>query len=717
MQHFDLGGARIEPPEPVVAGCYTTLTFTYTAGHPIDDTGFVKLAFRFASDFGTPQFDSPQLPNYCSVATTGDCRIEYRWDPKGHTRPWGRSLFLKVMGGFLDRGQTITVVFGDRSAGSPGWQMQTFCEESFEFKTLVDPIATYEFKELPQSPTLRIVAGRPARAVCIAPSEVLLGEGFTYHLKLEDRWGNPTALPVPLNHPGLNRAGFSRLTATDETTGLSAASNPVLVSDGAVRLRRCWADLHGQSEETIGTNSIEDYFRFARDYARVDACGHQGNDFQVTDDFWKTIDKTTRKYYKPNRFVTFPGYEWSGNTPLGGDRNVYFTSEGGRITRSCTDLLPGKTSIYRDSPTAVRLFENLNRSKGPQPFVFAHVGGRYADMRIHDPEVEIAVEVHSAWGTFEWLVDDALSRGYRIGICANSDDHKGRPGASYPGAGRFGSLGGLTCILTRRLDRQHLYDALRSRHFYATTGNRSLVDVRVIMADNRQAMMGDIVEAGSGTPVLHVDVAGTAPVERVIIRNGLKTVQVLRPYSREDLGRRIKILWSGAEVRGRARMTSWDGHLQVTGNRILDAVPINFWNANRPIVKTGENRLAWTSVTTGGVAGMILTLESPREGSISLKTAQRSVRLAVRSAGLDPRTWACGGLCKKIEICRLPDQPPPQEFSFSIPLPGLARGDNPVFICMVQEDGHMAWTSPVYLVKGGLKASSSDRKKRPRFPF
>jgi len=704
MQHIDLGTAVIEPSEPVVAGSFTTLTFTYTAGHPIDDTGFVKLAFRFASDFGTPQFDAPQLPNYCSVATTGDCRIECRWDPKGHTRPWGRSLFLKVMGGFLDRGQKITVVFGDRSAGSPGWQMQTFCEDTFEFKTLVDPIATYEFKELPHSPTLRIAADSPARAVCIAPSQVLTREGFTYYLKLEDRWGNPTEPPVALTHPGFNRTGVCRLTAADKASDLSATSNPVRVSDAAMRLRPCWADLHGQSEETIGTNSIEDYFRFARDYARVDACGHQGNDFQVTDDFWKTIDKTTRKFYQPKQFVTFPGYEWSGNTPLGGDRNVYFTSEGGRITRSCTDLLPGKTSIYGDSPTAARLFENLKSGDGPQPFAFAHVGGRYADMRIHDPEVEIAVEIHSAWGTFEWLVDDALSRGYRIGICANSDDHKGRPGASYPGAGRFGSLGGLTCILTRQLDRKHVFDALKARHFYATTGNRSLVDVRVTTADNRQAMMGDVLEGGSGTPVLQVDVAGTAPVERVVIRNGLKTLQVLRPYGRKDLGRRIKILWSGAEVRGRSRMASWNGRLQVTGNRILDAVPINFWNANCPLEKTGENALAWTSVTTGGVAGMILTLENPRGGWIGLKTAQRSVRLAVTSAGLEPRTWDCGGLYKKIEIYRLPDQSPPHEVSFETPLSRLEQGDNPVFICMVQEDGHMAWTSPVYLLKGKFKA-------------
>ena len=36
-------------------------------------------------------------------------------------------------------------------------------------------------------------------------------------------------------------------------------------------------------------------------------------------------------------------------------------------------------------------------------------------------DIEVAMEVHSAWGTFEWLVDDALKQGHHIGICANSD--------------------------------------------------------------------------------------------------------------------------------------------------------------------------------------------------------------------------------------------------------------------------------------------------------
>jgi hypothetical protein len=223
----------------------------------------------------------------------------------------------------------------------------------------VDPIATYEFKELLESPTLCFVPGKPARAVCIAPSQVMVNEKFTYYLKLEDKWGNPIGSPQKMMHPGFSKAGGQTIMAEDEKTNLSARSNPIDVLAEDVPLHPCWADFHGQSEETIGSNSIEDYFTFARDYGLLDISAHQGNDFQVTDEFWETINNVTKAFYEPGVFVTFPGYEWSGNTPLGGDRNVYFTSEGGQITRSCTDLLPGKHSVYENSPTAAELFENL----------------------------------------------------------------------------------------------------------------------------------------------------------------------------------------------------------------------------------------------------------------------------------------------------------------------------------------------------------------------
>jgi len=697
MIQFNLGTATIDPQNPAEAGSFTTITYTFTGGHPIDDSGYVKIAFRSVGDYGQPQFDDPAGANYCTITTSGDCQIEPRWDPKGHTRPWSRALFLKVRHGYLDQGETIQVVFGDTTWGSPGWQVQTNRIKRFEFKTLVDPIATYRFKEIQISPWFEIIPGRPDRAVCIAPSQIRIGQTFTYHLKLEDRWGNPTEKPKTIKYPGFSTLGFKTVQAVDESTGLSAESNPIDVRENS-QLHSFWGDMHGQSGETVGDGTIEEYFAFAKDYGFLDISAHSGNDFQVTDEFWEKINQVSHQFYQPGEFVTFPGYEWSGNTPLGGDRNVFFTSEGGQITRSSTDLIPDNHSIFPDSPTAIDLFANLSKQERFAAFTFAHVGGRYANLKMHDPDIELAVEIHSAWGTFEWFVEEALQLGYRIGICANSDGHKCRPGASYPGAKHFGSLGGLTCVLAQSLTRESIFAAIKARHFYATTGNRSLMDVNLITKDKRQAIMGDVIDKGHGEPVLELRVVGSCPIEKIEVRNGTKLIHTHRPYGDEELGRRVKVTWSGAEVRGRDRMTAWDGGLKVQNNFVLSAIPVNFWNANQPLKKTDDHKLTWKSVTTGGLSGVILELEEAHVGSIFVDTLQGHAACQIESIGLEPLVWDFGGLLKEICIYRLPDRLKTREISLELPLTELHEGDNPIIVHLVQEDGHMAWSSPIYLV-------------------
>jgi len=92
--------------------------------------------------------------------------------------------------------------------------------------------------------------------------------------------------------------------------------------------------------------------------------------------------------------------------------------------------------------TAAELFQAFADAGEWDVICYAHCGGRYADIRAaHDGRFEKSVEVHSSWGTFEWLLHDAFELGYRVGIVANSDGHKGRPGASYPGASMFGAIG------------------------------------------------------------------------------------------------------------------------------------------------------------------------------------------------------------------------------------------------------------------------------------
>ena len=111
--------------------------------------------------------------------------------------------------------------------------------------------------------------------------------------------------------------------------------------------------------------------------------------------------------------------------------------------------------------------------------IYAHVGGRYADINFaHDPKLETAMEIHSAWGTFEWLLTDgfrwATVRGWFATVMAT----KGALVRSYPGAATFGAYGGLTCFITDELNRDGLFDCLRKRHHYGTTGTRMHLDVR-----------------------------------------------------------------------------------------------------------------------------------------------------------------------------------------------------------------------------------------------
>ncbi len=253
----------------------------------------------------------------------------------------------------------------------------------------------------------------------------------------------------------------------DGPGNLLAVSNPIVIGERG-KMATWWGDFHAQSEETIGTNSASDYFLFARDLAFCDFVGHQGNDFQISNAFWQDLNALYREFNAPGRFVTVPGYEYSPVTHLGGDRNIFFFEEGRPIRRSSHALVEDTSDIATDCNHVNDLFAAFRRD-GENVLAFAHVGGRYADLSAgHDGTIERSVEVHSSWGTFEWLLFDAFALGHRVGVVCNSDDHKGRPGASHPGASIFGAYGGLTCVYMESLDaREHLgsdEDAAPLRH-------------------------------------------------------------------------------------------------------------------------------------------------------------------------------------------------------------------------------------------------------------
>ena len=738
-----MGHATLEPAGAVEAGSWQTFKLVYTAGQfGIDDTGSIKIGMRFATDFGPVQFDDPAAPGYTTVVASNGATLECRWEFKRNIRPWSRSLYIGVQKHFLKQGDTITIVFGEPSGGSKGVRVQTYCEKVFEFKVFVDAIATYDYVAIAQSPHIDIVPGAPVTWVAALPTLRRSGEVFRLSIKGEDAWGNPShvgerkltlvpsrpikGLPETLliergnfsvvaDGLMVEEAGDLLIRVLDEGGRELCQTNPLRITEAAERVH-FWGDLHGQSNETLGTNTAEAYFLFARDRAFLDVCSHQGNDFQMTQPFWRELNQLTAKLNEPGRYVVLPGYEWSANTAIGGDRNVFYRHEGRPMYRSSHAQIADLSDEETDAHNAHELFEKL---KDEDCVCWAHCGGRFADITYaHDGRLEASVEVHSSWGTFEWLLHDAFSKNYRVGVVCNSDGHKGRPGASFPGASFFGAYGGLTCYLAPELTRDAIFEALRARRHYGTTGNRMLLDVQararggaqrferdpLLFPDAQRSavdalLMGDIAQIADDEVVLSVEAVGSAPIEKIDVFDGPRMIHTYRPYDCDQLGGRVRLAFSGAEYRGRSRTTTWDGNLNIDANTIAKAEMFNNWNLDRGIQSQTDQSVAWKAVTTGNYGGIDLWLGKPASGTIGVKTGPAAVTAEIADLGVDELVVDAGGLGRTLTLQRLPDELDETRAAFELAVPARNDGDTRLFVRVQQIDGHRAWSSPIYLFK------------------
>ena len=365
-----MGSIELTPPGPFVAGSHAELTLIYTAGtFGIDDTGMVKISWRTTSDMSKPQFTEPAAANFTTVEASNGAKLEV-WFDRLNIRPWANTLLIRVGRGYLRAGDTMTVRMGDRRQGSPGYRLQTNCEEHVALKTSVDAFATYEFTELPEQPGFDAGAGAgraagrrsgrrsrssasrsgsrssPRTRGAIRPAGRSSADACAVaadaRIAGRDR-DQARRRPVRARKSRRRRGRRSRAAGSRRTAQELARANPLRVV--AARAAAALLGRPARAERRDHRHGIGgSYFRYARDKAFVDIVGHQGNDFQITDAFWHKLNRLTAEFDAPGRFVCLPGYEWSGNTGMGGDRNIFYRREGRPIRRSSHILVEGQTS-------------------------------------------------------------------------------------------------------------------------------------------------------------------------------------------------------------------------------------------------------------------------------------------------------------------------------------------------------------------------------------
>ena len=539
-----LGELTAESLGPFEARSYQTLRQIWTVGtRPVVAGGGFWVARHFSVNSGPFQTEDPAGDGYVTIATT-DAEATFETDvymargPHGGFRAPAPALVFRVASGRLDPGETVTITYGDTSGGGPGLLMTSTSSARMPLPLYVDLDASGEWRPLPLLP-FAVSGTRVAGVHGFAPSSVAPGEAFELSVRAEDAFYNRAAGhipafevrvdgevrvttpagadPITVVELALEREGPHWIEIRSEDGAIRGEANPILVVEDPAR-RIYWGDTHGHSGYAEGIGTLDFFMTFARDDARLDFVTHSEHDTALDDAEWELSRRTVEAFYEPGRFIPYLGWEWTRPARFGGHHNVLFRTAENRERVSALEY-----------PTLSRLYQGLRERYDPADVLVIPHAHNPGDYRQSDPRLEPLVEMMSMHGTFEWFAREYLSRGHRVGLVAASDDHLSHPGYSAPNRDTLAQRGGLAAVLAPERSRDALFDAMKERRTYATTGERIILDVTV-----NGTPMGQRAEHADEREVT-ARVIGTAPIDTVtLLRNG----EPIRTASYSDVGRR-----------------------------------------------------------------------------------------------------------------------------------------------------------------------------------
>jgi len=243
-----------------------------------------------------------------------------------------------------------------------------------------------------------------------------------------------------------------------------------------------WGNLHVQTILSDGHCGTPDqYFTFAReryhwDFAAVtDHC----DSVKWLACEWAYLQRVTNMFNRPGEFITISGFEWT----QGDYGKVRY---GHRCIIYPTDDQPFFSPLTEEAHRQGDLLNLLKKTNG---LMFAHhitrvwSGGTKWDKL--DEKVEPCIEICSHWGRFEYYhnfghitageevrgcsVQEILAKGHKLGFIGGSDSHELCHQKND----------GTTLMYLPSLTRKSIFEALKKRRVYASTGIKIYIDLRV----------------------------------------------------------------------------------------------------------------------------------------------------------------------------------------------------------------------------------------------
>ena len=199
---------------------------------------------------------------------------------------------------------------------------------------------------------------------------------------------------------------------------------------------------------------------------------------------------------------------------------------------------------------------------------------------------------------------------------------------------------------------------------------------------------------------LKLNVEGTAPIEKIEIYDGLKLIKVLKTFEKNFLKKRIRITCAGQNYRGRGRLVNWDCKAILESGKIKQFKGINFWNPNRQPKKINLNSIEWKTVTTGGSSSVdIWVTEEAFLKNLILENNFKDIKLNLKDVDKSPIQYDFGGMDIRLVIETLPEKLIECSVNEIFPIKLISNKQSRIYIKVIQEDGHQAWSSPMYIEK------------------
>ncbi|OGF51111.1 MAG: hypothetical protein A2231_08930 [Candidatus Firestonebacteria bacterium RIFOXYA2_FULL_40_8] len=304
-----------------------------------------------------------------------------------------------------------------------------------------------------------------------------------------------------------NLTGILRISAKIryQNEYFKVTSNPCWVEENPAH-RIFWGDLHVHS--ILGTCQVHETkepelaWLYARDVSHHDFLAVTDHLYGITPAKWELLKKLAKKYNKPGVFSAILAYESSHKSGLGGDNNVYFSGDTGKIFP-----LPKEAQGTVKSPVPLKTLWKFLDKSGDDYITIPHHTARkekYKDFETDDynKKREPVFEIYSMWGSSErklnqynfWrgrsdkksYFQDALLNGCKYGVVASGDDHTTMPMSQLIYAKEpFGTKinrsphAGLTAVLAEKNTVKSIFEAVRKRRCYGTTFEKTLLDFKV----------------------------------------------------------------------------------------------------------------------------------------------------------------------------------------------------------------------------------------------